>query len=179
MKYYMSYWHTDMTSKYLGGTSKFLQEAKDFYKVSAYLVKKNHGNINLITDFIGMKELKDVADWDSIDLCLESLPNEYKKVWSLGKIKAIKTLAFKKESFLHIDHDVFLIKKIPETILNNEFIVLSSIPIPVSIILISLKELLLTMILFALTVMFPPSEQYFIALLIIFLKIASMILVSP
>ena len=125
MKFYMSYWHTDMTSKYLGGNSKFLKEAIDFYKVSAYLVKKHHGNINLITDFKGAESLSSIAEWDSIDLSLEVLPKEYKKIWSLGKIKAIQTLALKKEPFLHIDHDVFITKKIPDEILNNELVLQS------------------------------------------------------
>lgn len=130
MKFYMSYWHTDMTSRYLGGNNKFLQEAKDFYKVSAYLVKKYHGNINLITDFRGAEELKNVAEWDSIDLSLETLPKEYSKIWSLGKIKAIRTLSFKKEPFLHIDHDVFITKKIPDRVLNNELVLQSFDSLP-------------------------------------------------
>lgn len=130
MKFYMSYWHTDMTSKYLGSNTKFLDEAKDFYKVSAYLIKKHYGNINLITDFRGAEELKNIAEWDSIDLSLETLPKEYKKVWSLGKIKAIRNLSLKKEPFLHIDHDVFITKKIPNTILNNELILQSFDSLP-------------------------------------------------
>lgn len=132
MKFYMSYWHTDMTSKYLGGNSKFLDEAKDFYKVSAYLIKKHYGNVNLITDFRGMKEFRDVAQWDSIDLSLETLPKEYKKVWSLGKIKAIRNLSLKKEPFLHVDHDVFIIKKISESILNSELILQSFDSLPLN-----------------------------------------------
>lgn len=130
MKFYMSYWHTDINSKYLGGKKKFLEEAKSFYKISAYLIKKHYGNVNLITDFKGMNELKDIVQWDSIDLSLETLPKEYSKVWSLGKIKAIKNLSIKKEPFYHIDHDVFIIKKISERVLNNDIVLQSFDSLP-------------------------------------------------
>lgn len=125
MKFYMSYWHTNRSSKFLGENKGFLDEAKEFYKLSAFLIKKNHGNINLITDFEGKKHLENIFDWDSIDLSLEKLPKEYSKVWSLGKLKSIQVLAQRQEPFLHVDHDVFIINKLPESLLKENIILQS------------------------------------------------------
>lgn len=119
MKIYMSYWHTNHLNEY------YLDQFKEFIKVSAQLIKKHYNQIHLITDFNGKKELENIIDWTSIDLQLETLPKEYSKIWNLGKLKAINLLSSKKEPFLHVDHDVFLTKKLPEDLINSNIILQS------------------------------------------------------
>jgi len=120
----MSYWHTDLKSKFLNG-DKFIYETIKFIEVSANLIKNHYGNINLITDEIGQKYLSNIINWTSINTCLKHLPKEYKKVWSLGKLEAIKNISKNKEPFLHIDHDVFILKKISEDLLNKSILLQS------------------------------------------------------
>lgn len=93
----------------------------NLYKLSAYYLKKNYGNANLITDKYGAQFLKDIK-FDNIEILLEDLPKETGAIWGLGKIKAYSLIAEKKEPFLHLDHDVFLTKKLSENILKQGII---------------------------------------------------------
>lgn len=111
MKIYMSFWSTDKT---------FVEDKIiKLLNVSLYYAKQHYKEINLITDYTGEKFLKDIFNWNSITTELESLPKEYKDVWSLGKIKAYNLIAKKGDPFLHFDSDVFLIKELPEDLLNS------------------------------------------------------------
>lgn len=107
MKIYHSYW-----------SLKNISESElNFFKVSAFLAKQNYGNINLITDDHGATQLKNIG-YDSIDTGLNNLiKNKY--IWSAGKLLAYKIIAEKKEHFIHIDHDVFLWRKMPEQFVNS------------------------------------------------------------
>jgi len=93
----------------------------NLYKLSAYYLKKNYGNVNLITDKYGAEFLKDIK-FDKVDTSLEDLPKYVGAIWGLGKIKAYGLIAEKKEPFIHIDHDVFLTKKLNEDIHNSQII---------------------------------------------------------
>ena len=93
----------------------------NLYKLSAHYLKKNYGNVNLITDNYGAQFLKDIK-FDNIEILLEDLPKETGAIWGLGKIKTYGLIAEKKEPFLHVDHDVFLTKKIPQNILKQGII---------------------------------------------------------
>lgn len=83
--------------------------------LSFLLAKKHYCSVNLIGDKIGVNLLKHL-DWSSVSDELEDLPDGYKDVWSLSKLKAYYIIAQKKESFFHIDFDFFLIKKLSPNI---------------------------------------------------------------
>lgn len=112
MKVYMSFWTQD----------KVLEDYKfiDILKVALYYAKQHYKEIQLITDYKGEELLKNIFNWTSLSTELESLPKEYKDVWSLGKIKAYNLIAEKGDPFLHFDSDVFMIKPLPKNLLNSD-----------------------------------------------------------
>lgn len=79
----------------------------NFHKISSHFLKKNFGEVHLITDYNGQKILKDIK-FDSISTDLENLPKNYSSVWSLGKIQTYKIASQKGDPFLHVDYDVIL-----------------------------------------------------------------------
>lgn len=99
MKSYMSFWSC--------GYQKQENLLFDFHKISSHFLKKNFGEVHLITDNNGQKLLKDIK-FDSISTDLENLPKNYSSVWSLGKIQTYKIAAQKGDPFLHVDYDVIL-----------------------------------------------------------------------
>jgi hypothetical protein len=111
MKFYLSFWSQGYRGQY-----------EDFnynlYKLSAYYLKKNYGNVHLITDSIGAKFLEDIG-FDSIDTSLDDLPKNIGMIWSLGKIKSYQIISEKGEEFIHVDDDVFLTKEMPDGFLDQ------------------------------------------------------------
>jgi len=101
---------------YNGIPSKFIA---NLHKISAYYLKKNFKNINLITDSIS-KPYLDFIPWDTISTELDSVPNDYPDVWSLSKLYAYKIISQKNEPFLHVDNDVILWKGLDEDFLKSE-----------------------------------------------------------
>ena len=100
----MSYWSLHETAP---------KSATIMTKKSVELAKRYYPGVHLITDCQGAETFCDL-DWLSISTELETLPKEYKDVWSLGKIKACNIIASKHKPFIHIDYDFFLLKKLPE-----------------------------------------------------------------
>lgn len=88
------------------------------------LIKKNYGNISLITDRRG-KDFFGHLGWTSISTDLDQMPMIPSEVWSFGKLWAIYVISNKKEPFIHIDHDFFLFKKLEDTIINSKVLVQS------------------------------------------------------
>ena len=111
MKIYHSYW----SKGYVGAPSSYVV---DLHNLSAYLAKKQYGEIHLITDTEGKKHLSGI-DYTSISTSLDGLPAEYGTVWSLGKLLAYNQIAALNEPFMHIDYDVLLWKKLPETFIAS------------------------------------------------------------
>lgn len=111
MKIYHSYW----SKGYQGSPSNYLI---DLHNLSAYLAKKQYGEIHLITDTEGKKHLKDIG-YASISTTLDELPENYGPVWSLGKLKAYNQIANKGDPFMHIDFDVLLWKQFSESFLTS------------------------------------------------------------
>jgi hypothetical protein len=112
MKVYMSFWTQEETFKQY----QFI----NILKVALYYAKQHYNEINLITDYKGEQILKNIFKWNNISTELESLPKEYKNVWSLGKIKAYQTIASYGDPFLHLDYDVFLVNKLPFDLVNSD-----------------------------------------------------------
>lgn len=108
----MSFWTREETLK----EYQFIK----ILKVALYYAKQHYKEINLITDYAGEKMLKNVFNWHSISTELESLPKEYKDVWSLGKIKSYNMISKYGDPFLHLDYDVFLIKPLPEKLVQSD-----------------------------------------------------------
>ena len=109
MKAYYSYWAK-------GYRSKVDQFYLDMNKLSAHFAKKNYGEIHLITDSESVDSFKDIANWNSISTELDSLPEKYSHVWSLGKLLTFKIAAERGHHFIHIDADVIVWEKLPNFI---------------------------------------------------------------
>lgn len=106
MDVYMSFWS-------IGNNA--IKPAVVMTQKSVELIKRYYNGVHLITDEQGAETFKDI-DWLSVSTELESLPKEYKDVWSLGKLKAFNIIANKHKPFMHIDYDFFLLRKVPDYI---------------------------------------------------------------
>lgn len=118
-KFYMSYW----SGGYHGWNNQKVSDfLLDTYKLSANLILKHYGKVDLITDSRSKDEFKSIP-FTNISTALDEFqpPKEYEKVWSLGKIFAYKCLSLKGEPFIHIDNDVFLWKPLPINIIKSNF----------------------------------------------------------
>jgi len=105
---YMSYWNVKSPDKFI----------INCHKLSAYLLRKNFGEVHLITDSESLSYFKDIR-WTSISTDLDILDKKYASIWSLGKIYTYKILAEKKIPFIHVDYDVFLWEGLPNKIKNS------------------------------------------------------------
>lgn len=112
IKVYLSY----SCRGYKGIPSQFII---NLHKISAYYLKKNFKNVNLITDSISKKYFEDIP-WDSITTELDIVPEDYPSVWSLSKLYAYKIITNKNEPFIHVDNDVILWKGLDENFLKSE-----------------------------------------------------------
>lgn len=83
------------------------KETYKYMSLSVKLLKKYYKEINLITDYEGEKNFKDLG-WASLECPLEDLNSEYQEVWSLGKLKSFNIIANKGEPFIHIDYDFYV-----------------------------------------------------------------------
>jgi hypothetical protein len=113
LKPYLSYWSKGY---YKDKNQDFI---KKMYAISSSLLKGLYGEVHLVTDEWGKNFLKDVS-FTSIDYSLESLPwKGASSNWSLGKVKTYNLAAKKGDVFMHIDADVFLSKRIPDSYLED------------------------------------------------------------
>jgi hypothetical protein len=102
----MSYWS--------GGYRKIPDQFTiNMHKVSAYFLKQNFGEVNLITDSESLPYFKDIK-FDNITLELDNTPKEYNETWSISKLYAYKSIAKKGDPFIHVDYDVILWKGIED-----------------------------------------------------------------
>ena len=112
IKVYLSY----SCRGYKGIPSQFII---NLHKISAYYLKKNFKNVNLITDSISKKYFENIP-WDSITTELDIVPEDYPSVWSLSKLYAYKIITNKNEPFIHVDNDVILWKGLDDDFLKSE-----------------------------------------------------------
>lgn len=96
-------------------TPEKASEIKRLANLSFLLAKKHYGGVHLIGDKRGIELLRHL-DWSSVSDELEELPEGFRDVWSLSKLKAYNIIAQKNEPFFHIDFDFFLLKRLPNEI---------------------------------------------------------------
>jgi hypothetical protein len=111
-----------MLVPYLSYSSKGYRKNPDEYlislhKLSAYLCKKQYGEVHLITDSNSKQYFKNVK-FDSIIVLneLDNIPDEFGPTWSLSKLYCFNYLAKNKIPFVHVDYDVFLWEPFPSFI---------------------------------------------------------------
>lgn len=90
----------------------------NLFKLSLALCKQHYNDVSLITDDIGYESLKSLP-FDNIYISLNNLP-KHRTIWSLGKIYAYQYACLFNESFLHLDADVLLWEKLPQTLLSEK-----------------------------------------------------------
>jgi hypothetical protein len=78
-------------------------------------LRKNYDEVYLITDYEGEKLFKDVG-FKKIFNYLEDLPQEYREIWSLGKLKSYNIISKIGDPFFHIDYDFVIQNKFPDYI---------------------------------------------------------------
>lgn len=92
---------------------------------STSLIRLNYpkSKIRLVTDIDGKIFFSNDRIFDEIIVGLDTLPIEYKEVWSLGKIKAYDLICSYNEPFIHLDFDVFISAPFPEYFLKSPLFV--------------------------------------------------------
>ena len=118
-----SLWTKPMTQGYVGFNSeKALMEC---FALSLHYSKKWFKEIHFITDIKGKKLIEKYGlTFDSISTELEeALKDTSVRDWSLGKIYACK---IQDKPFIHIDNDVILFKKLPDSFLSKDAVFQSS-----------------------------------------------------
>jgi len=106
-----------MDGEYVGFNSE--ETLINCFKLSLHYSKKWFKEVHLVTDIKG-KELieKHNLEFDHINTDLETvMQGVYQNHWSLGKIYACK---IQEVPFIHIDIDVILFKKLPDTFLQSD-----------------------------------------------------------
>ena len=117
MKFYLSYW----SGGYRKEPDKLLI---DMHKLSAYYINKHYGECHLITDSTSKPYFLNLP-FTSITTELDEIKNTETENWALGKLLAYRNISNRKEPFIHIDYDVFLLKKLPDSYLNSGVLVQS------------------------------------------------------
>ena len=118
MNIYFSY-STKVSSK-----NENLNLTKKIAQISVEMFKKFYKNVYLITDSEGLDVFKDIG-FKKIYSILDIVPEEYKDVWSIGKLYAFRYIAKKNEQFCHVDFDFIITKELPHRILNAQVFVQS------------------------------------------------------
>lgn len=111
MKAYLSY----SSKSYKKGID---QNTINLHKICFYHLRRHFKEVNFITDSYSKNFFSDIP-WTNICTELDSLPEEYRLVWSLSKIKAYEIIAKKGEPFIHVDSDVFLWQPLKKVLLES------------------------------------------------------------
>ena len=112
-----SLWTLPMEGQYVGFNTE--EALINCFKLSLHYSKKWFKEVHLVTDLKG-KELieKHNLEFDHVNTDLETvMQGVYQNHWSLGKIYACK---IQDAPFIHIDIDVILFKKLPDSFLQAE-----------------------------------------------------------
>lgn len=109
----MSHWS-------MGYNGHIDQANKNSIHFAFLLAQKHYGQVHLITDNRGLTDLA-FLPWASTSTILEGLDPRHRKIWSFGKIHAMREAAQRFGHFIHIDNDCFLWKKPPEIITSQGF----------------------------------------------------------
>ncbi len=125
MKVIQSFWskpsteHSDdLNSRFKGG---WLKQKYSFYSqaLSCLTFKEFYGNVELYTDEQGKELLVDILNipYTKTHVTLNEIDAYNSKLWALGKVF---TYAEQKTPFIHADSDVFIWKKLPESLTSSE-----------------------------------------------------------
>lgn len=106
-----------MDGEYVGFNSE--QALMECFALSLHYSKKWFDEVHLVTDIKGKKLIEKYGlEFNDVNVDLEyELKDVDKSNWSLGKIYACK---IQDKPFVHIDNDVILFKKLPESFLNAD-----------------------------------------------------------
>lgn len=90
--------------------------------LSFMLAREHFPETVLVTDALGKRILVDALElpYSSVDVSLDSLADYDHRLWVLGKIRAYARVSLLDRPFIHLDGDVFLWKKPPQSFLETE-----------------------------------------------------------
>ena len=109
----MSHWS-------MGYNGHLDQANKNSIHFAFLLAQKHYGQVHLITDGKGVEDLS-FLPWASINSNLEGLDPRHRKVWSFGKMVAMREAVERFGHFIHIDNDCFLWKKPLQAVASQGF----------------------------------------------------------
>lgn len=89
-------------------------------EISVKSFKEFYENVYFITDLHGSKVFKSINFTEVYPILENAVKKQYKDVWSLGKLYAIKYIAQKKEQFCHADFDFIITRPLPNDLLDAE-----------------------------------------------------------
>ncbi len=94
------------------------------FEMAILTARQHFSTIELITDTEGADLLINRLGlrFDSVDLSLNECEHIPSNVWAVGKLKAY---SIQKEPFIHLDYDLFLLKKLPINFLSGQIVVQS------------------------------------------------------
>lgn len=125
VKIVQSFWSKPFMKKGKGftldrKTGGFLDKKYYYFScaLSCLQLKKFYDHVELITDSYGKHTLIELIGlpYDTVRCDLDELVDYHEDLWALGKLKAYQ---LQKDSFLHVDNDIFIYRKFPEQILNS------------------------------------------------------------
>ena len=122
MKIIQSFWSRPLIYR---GTKNTGWPSFEFYLMSwclsALLLKKHYGKIELYTDDLGKELLINLLGlpYSRVDCSLNELDKYNPRYWALGKVY---TYGIQDKPFLHLDNDVFLFKKFDDYFFDYELI---------------------------------------------------------
>jgi hypothetical protein len=100
-----------------------LEKDKILFKLSFLLLKKLGYEVHFYGDDNAIKEFSHIK-WDYQDNYLEKINKNYYHTWSIGKLFSIQKAVENYNYFFHIDGDIFIFDRLPESILKSDIITL-------------------------------------------------------
>lgn len=85
------------------------------WALSCLQLKEFYTDVELVTDSKGKHLLIDLLNlpYSQVNLSLDQLETEHEDLWALGKLKAYE---IQKNPFIHVDSDVFIWSKFPQSV---------------------------------------------------------------
>lgn len=119
MKGVYSLWSKPLNKKDKGHPFNNLMDAFVFWTTSVKMNRKYFDSLELVTDKAGyeilINQLK--LPFDSVHVILDECNIFSDRLWAVGKMKAY---TIQNEPFMHLDHDVFWTKPIPNKLKNAD-----------------------------------------------------------
>lgn len=114
MKAVMSFWTRPIAAQF--GRAQLSRRDAMMWALSACLLRQHFARTQLITDADGARFLIDQLGlpFTEVSTALEALAGADPSFWALGKIHAY---ALQSEPWVHVDHDLFLLRPLPSALL--------------------------------------------------------------